>query len=286
MKRWQQRLAAYLSDRNKFFWLVAGSLSIALVGVLDYLTGYQTSFSLFYLAPIFAVTWFGGRGLGIVACIASVLTWLVADYTGGYLWPHPLIHLWNTSVSLGLFLIASLLLAALHVALQHEYELSRTDSLTGAVNRRCFLELAENEMQRLARHGHPFTIAFIDLDDFKAVNDRWGHQAGDTVLCMVVSCVQQHLRKVDTVGRMGGDEFVVLLPETGADAGEKAIAKIHRQLADKMQRERWPVTFSIGVITCSKTPLSIDELINQADRSMYLAKQQGKNQIRYTITAD
>jgi len=146
--------------------------------------------------------------------IASAITWLIADFTSGHIYSHSAIPYWNMSVRLGTFLIITFLLSTLKSALEHEKELARTDSLTGIANRRYFIELANMEINRACRYKHPFTIVHIDLDNLKAVNDRFGHSTGDTVLRLVVNTIQNNIRATDIVARLGGDEFVILLPET------------------------------------------------------------------------
>ncbi|MFA4915140.1 MAG: GGDEF domain-containing protein [Syntrophales bacterium] len=108
------------------------------------------------------------------------------------------------------------------------------------------------EIERSQRHKHPFTVTYFDLDNFKTVNDRFGHSMGDNVLCTVVRYAKTHLRKMDIVARLGGDEFAFLLPETDQVQARVAISKIQISLLDEMYRNDWPVTFSIGVLTCIK----------------------------------
>jgi diguanylate cyclase (GGDEF)-like protein len=103
----------------------------------------------------------------------------------------------------------------LRSAMEREKEAARTDSLTGAMNSRAFGELATAELHRARRYERPFTIAYVDIDDFKAVNDRFGHSSGDTLLRLVAETMKHNSRAVDVIARVGGDEFVILFPETG-----------------------------------------------------------------------
>ncbi len=157
------------------------------------------------------------------------------------------------------------------------------DDLTTAVNRRAFQDVATSEMQRLRRHQRPLTIGYIDVDNFKVVNDTLGHSVGDLLLKTVVSTLGAHLRMVDTVARLGGDEFAVLLPETDRDAAQVVIDRLCHFLLMEMRRHDWPVTFSIGVVTYYEAPYSIDELIGIADTVMYGVKNNQKDAITYTV---
>jgi diguanylate cyclase (GGDEF)-like protein/PAS domain S-box-containing protein len=172
---------------------------------------------------------------------------------------------------------------ALKKALAREEELARTDYLTGAANARHFYELVQAEINRFSRHKHPFIIAYVDLDNFKTVNDLFGHKTGDKVLCAVVQHVNGRLRKTDCFARLGGDEFAFLMTETDAEGLRETIPAIHRGLLLEMQRNHWPVTFSIGVITCMGVPQKVDELITLADKLMYSIKNNGKNAIGYAV---
>jgi GGDEF domain-containing protein len=122
------------------------------------------------------ITWVSGSRIGIIASFISSLVWLAADAASGNTYSNPLIPFWNTLIRFSFFIIITLLLAALKDALGIEKEFARIDSLTGAVNSRFFYELAQMEIDRSQRYKHPFTLAYIDLDNFKTLNDQFGHQ--------------------------------------------------------------------------------------------------------------
>jgi diguanylate cyclase (GGDEF)-like protein len=193
---------------------------------------------------------------------------------------HKVVYLWNTAIRLGFFLLTVLSLR-LGKTLERERALARSDYVTGVVNARFFRDLAQREIDRSARYLHPFTIAYIDVDNFKAINDAFGHATGDKVLSAVADSMQQHLRKTDVVARVGGDEFVILLPEIGTEAAQAVISKMRQRLSEEMQDKSWPVTFSIGVLTFTAVPVSADEMLTMADKMMYTVKNSGKNNISY-----
>jgi diguanylate cyclase (GGDEF)-like protein len=232
------------------------------------------------------VTWFAEKRLGAMASIASAIVWLLADIASGHPYSNPAIYYWNSIIRFGFFIIVTILLSALKQAHEHEKELARVDSLTGAVNARFFSELIQLEIERSQRYRRPFTLAYIDVDNFKAINDRFGHSVGDEVLYTIVKHAREHLRKTDIVARLGGDEFAFLLPETDQVGAQITVSKIQNSLLDEMRSNGWPVTFSIGVLTCMNIPKTSDELVKQADNLMYSVKNNGKNGITYSIYTD
>lgn len=265
--------------------LAIGGALIAMIGITDFVTGYEYAFSLFYLVPVALLTWRLGRAPGYVSAIVSALVWLAADLGSGH--PHSTVFvpIWNTVIRFFVFALVVALLRALHAALSRETALARVDGLTGAVNAHHFYELAQNEIERARRYRRPFALAYIDLDNFKAVNDAHGHAAGDRVLRDVVTLIREQVRRTDVIARLGGDEFVVLLPETGAAAAEQALAKIRAQLLREMQARQLGVTFSIGILTCTEPPSSTDALVRQADALMYTVKAGTKDAIRSALYA-
>jgi diguanylate cyclase (GGDEF)-like protein len=266
--------------------VLAGFLCVVLVfliGVIDYQTGYELAFSLFYLIPICLATWVSGRDLGLLVSILGACVWYLADVLSGHIYTSSLIYLWNTGIRLGFFAVVTFVLASLRESLDHERNLSRTDHLTGAANTRAFLELIQSETDRYERYQHPFTVVYIDLDNFKAVNDRYGHLVGDKVLHAIVADVRKRLRKTDVIGRLGGDEFGLLLPETGQEAAQVVVKKIRDGILSAMQLRKLPVTASLGVVTCQGVPKSAEILIKAADDLMYSIKNHGKDGIGYSV---
>ncbi len=275
-----------LNKRGTLFWMVVCIPSVVLLGVIDLLTGYDLSFSLFYFGPISAASWFAGRRLGLIVSAASTATWLFADLASGSTVMTPLVMIWNTLIRFCIFAVISLLLDRLHHAYQKEQELARMDRTTGVSNSRYFYEVAQFELDHARRFMHPFSIAYFDLDNFKTVNDRLGHAGGDAVLQTVSNNTRKLLRTTDVIARLGGDEFAILLPGTDRVGAEAVISKIHGSLMADMKSNDWPVTFSIGVVTFTSPPQSVDAMIHSADELMYTVKRDTKDGVRYEIFAD
>jgi len=277
------RLANF-AKKSSIFWMTTGCLFVAGVGIADVVTGSELAFGLFYLIPIVLVTWFSGRNPGFAISVIAAITWFIADALGGQSYSQPIVRYWNAAVRLGFFVVVTLLLPALK-ALEREKEIARIDQLTGIANRRHLFEAAQTELYRCQRYKRPFTIAYIDLDGFKTVNDQSGHRTGDRVLCAVVNRAKSLLRRTDFMARLGGDEFILLLPETDQDAAQIIVSKFQAALLDEMRRNDWPVTFSVGALTCRDGPIDADELIKRADDLMYSVKKNGKNAIAYAVYA-
>ena len=168
-------------------------------------------------------------------------------------------------------------------ALRAELDAARTlvavDPLTGTLNRRGTEEAFLREAARSDRHGTPFCAALLDLDDFKRLNDTHGHQTGDAALCHVASVLRHALRPNDIVGRYGGEEFLVLLPETRMDAALAAMTRLKRELASAAlvhRRARLSVTFSAGVAARARGE-TYASVVGRADKALYQAKYDGKN---------
>ncbi len=167
----------------------------------------------------------------------------------------------------------------LKTLLANEQELSRVDPLTMVPNRRGFYESLEKERVRTVRYHRPVTLGYINVDNFKKMNDTFGHTMGDELLVAVAAAVRTNLRISDVVARLGGDEFAVLLPETDAIGSERVLKKLRLKLLDAMRERGWDVTFSIGAVTFLDPPASLDILVRMADETMYAIKARGKNDV-------
>lgn len=156
------------------------------------------------------------------------------------------------------------------------------DALTGISNRRHFMEEAAKELERARRFGRPVSVMMIDLDHFKKVNDEYGHAAGDAALQAAVKRSLESLRQLDIMGRLGGEEFAVVMPETNLEEGRVAAERLRRHVAERpllAGREAVPCTVSIGVAEMTEKDRSIDDMLNRADKALYHAKESGRDQV-------
>jgi diguanylate cyclase (GGDEF)-like protein len=262
--------------------MVGGFSLVVLVAVIDCLIGPDLSVALFYLLPIAALAWRGGYAYGILISLGAAVAWYTVDVLQ-HPGVAPGIRLWNGAVHLAFFAVAAGLLARLRDALRGERLLARTDALTGAANARIFYESTRSELQRAARTQRPFTVAYFDLDDFKAVNDQLGHSTGDQVLRRVAAVIRQSIRANDILARLGGDEFALLCPETDAAGATAALLRLREALSQEMTTDRWKVTFSLGAATFVEPPADVDTVVHTVDALMYEAKHGGKNRVRHDV---
>lgn len=156
-----------------------------------------------------------------------------------------------------------------------------TDPLTGIANRRRFDELVKQEVQRCQRFGHTMSLLLLDIDHFKQVNDTHGHQQGDQAILSLVRRIAKQLREVDILGRWGGEEFIILLPETSLDLAWASAERIRLAIASESHPLgadiEIPLTVSIGISASQGPQDNVDNMVRRADTALYLAKKQGRN---------
>lgn len=273
-----------LLESLKRGWLLTIAAGVVLLlGVVDYLTGFEFSFSFFYLIPVTVVAWALSRNTGLAFSMLSAIVWLISNQLSGLQYSSPIIGVWNTMVRFGFYSVVTILLTELRHALEEERILANTDPLTGALNRRSFNEIAEKRMIFAEINRRPYTIVYIDLDNFKTINDTLGHAIGDLVLKTVVDAIQKQIRTKDFLARLGGDEFAILLTDTDRDQAESIVQRLRSFLSERMKYNQWNITFSIGVLTVLSMPESADKLVSLADALMYDIKGKGKNAVLYSV---
>ncbi|MDP1636181.1 MAG: diguanylate cyclase, partial [Gallionellaceae bacterium] len=197
----------------------------------------------------------------------------------------------ETAVLVIAFMLSSVVFSILIVRLlreQHAYQdelkqQAQVDYLTGVSNRGHFMLLAAQELARATRYGNDLSLFMLDIDLFKQVNDRHGHKAGDLVLIKLAEVCRETLREVDVIGRVGGEEFAILLPETGGVAAAEVAERLRRVLAEtQVPQEKGPsvqFTVSIGVSTLISADDTLDVLLSRADDALYKAKESGRNKV-------
>lgn len=258
-------------------------LLVCAIAVADVATGPDVSLSVFYLLVVILVSSTGRRSHAWFICLVSAAGWLSADAVTRGDYESWFLPLWNVTVRFAVFSICAALVVALVRTVAHERLLSRSDPLTGLANRRALQEHAERELARMARTGAPLTVAYLDIDRFKLVNDVRGHTAGDAVLLAVGRTLRDEGRGADVVARVGGDEFAVLLPDTGDETARIVTARLRAALEALAADSGWPVGFSVGAVTCAAPGRSTHELLERADQLMYEAKRSGDGQIRFDV---
>jgi diguanylate cyclase (GGDEF)-like protein len=252
--------------------LVLGVVLVALIAFGDWVTGPELSFSVLYMGAVVAVTWLGSRRHGmLVAGLAAAESLLATVLGHGALGPA---DIWNASTQLAVLVLTATLIGSLRRALVDQRRMAMVDPLTGAMNRRAFQLVAERERLRAGREGTPLSLAYFDLDDFKEINDRLGHAAGDDLLTGFATAVNETIRGTDLLARIGGDEFVLLLPDTDAREAMLVVDRVRNLLVDETGSGA-TVTTSVGIATFRFPPNTVDALLAGADDLLYQAKGRG-----------
>ena len=158
-------------------------------------------------------------------------------------------------------------------------EMAIFDSLTKLYARGPFMQMVGTEFERYKRYRNPFSLIMIDVDHFKSINDNYGHNIGDVILSAIASIMQSTIRKTDFIGRYGGEEFIVLLPDTKCKNAADVAEKMRLMISENSFHSAGMVTVSCGVVEISEQVQSIEELINEADKNLYTAKHDGRNRV-------
>ncbi len=254
---------------------VAASL---LVAVIDTLIAHQLSLSVVHILAIGAAAWCGGLPPALIIAATAGVDALVHTARSGM--PGTL----GLVVAGGLIEAAVLAVTALAVRRARRLVVAHAaramhDSLTGALSRGAFQDLAGRELRRVARHGGPMSVAYFDIDDFKHVNDTRGHAEGDRILRLVADAVVASVRAGDAFARVGGDEFVLLLPDADVVDAAGVIRRITTAARAVQAVGTAAVTLSIGVATFREPPDEVHEMITYADELMYRAKHAGGDRV-------
>jgi diguanylate cyclase (GGDEF)-like protein len=281
MQRLLQPLERWLAQLSSSAIFLLAAVLVAFLGWLDYATGFEISFSFFYLLPISLTAWYLNLKHAYFFTAVSILTWLISNWAAGQYYSSEWIRFFNALVRLGTFFMIAYLIHTLKFALHAEQTTARTDYLTGIYNKRHFITQLELELKRANRLQYPVSMVYIDLDNFKMVNDDLGHHAGDAQLTLIAQTISGLIRKTDLFARLGGDEFGLFLPDTDQARARPVLEKIERTVLHELSILNSPITLSMGVITFQAPPQDTDTIIKAADALMYQAKQTGKQQTIY-----
>ncbi len=258
---------------------------IILVGWIDYVTGLELRVFPLYFLPIALVTWRSGRGAGMGMALFADAVWFVSNEFAGMTSSAPYIVVGNVLSYLFAFCVIAWLTSEQREALLRERELARNDALTALLNVRGFYERAAQEIERSHRNGAPLTLAVLDLDHFKDVNDNHGHAAGDRMLVEVAETLKRRLRATDIAARMGGDEFAILMPDTRLAGAGTVLESLRAGIHSVADAHAYPVTASVGACEFLRAPDSLDTMLAAADSAMYEVKHGGRNRVLLKETA-
>jgi diguanylate cyclase (GGDEF)-like protein len=252
--------------------------TVMAIAYADHQLGYEYGFSYFYLLPVILATRNLGKLNGFLISAMAAGLWAMMDKLHGIQYKFVLAPYWLSLIRFTLFSI----MVFIFDGWEKEKENARTDTLTLIANRRAFEEFGQVEIKRCRRYGHPFSIIYLDVDNFKTINDRFGHKAGDKLLTQLAQALRASFRETDIVARLGGDEFSVILVETDARGARTALDRVCDTI-ENIPHVGSIVTLSIGLLTYVRPPDNFDEAVKKADELMYLAKNKGKNCIESAV---
>jgi diguanylate cyclase (GGDEF)-like protein len=249
---------------------------LALISGLDYATGLDYTFSLFYYIVVALGALLLGRWLGFVTSALTVILWTAVSLANGMHYGQIGGLVWAivTRVTT-LVLLVSLVTTLQDLAFELGH-LAQRDPLTHVLNRRTFVEILDREVRKANRYDRPLTLAYFDIDDFKEINDRRGHQGGDGVLKALVSTIQDRIRPEDALARFGGDEFVLLLPDLSFQDAQTALGRIFGGLPAELPGG---ASVSVGAMTFFPVSGDLDALVHRVDQVLYEVKRSGKGRL-------
>ncbi len=233
--------------------------------------------------PVLLASWYGGSKTGMAIAAISAISLFITNYSLVSYNINNSSALYDSIITLAAYVFISTIVTNFRKVHSVEVVAADTDTLTGLSSSRKFYIELEHELNRSRRYGHPLSLAYIDVDNFKNINDTLGHPVGDELLVQLSKTLQISLRATDTIARIGGDEFICLLPETEQNAAKSAIINTEKNLKDTMQKHSWDVSFSIGVVTFEILPEDVAQAVTLADDLMYQVKRENKNDIAYKI---
>ncbi|EAQ80890.1 GGDEF domain-containing protein [Blastopirellula marina] len=281
MERWLDACTA-----NRQLTILVASCFCIVIGGLDLFLGNEVPISGLCLPFVVAVCWVASLQTAMVLSLFCAMAWIIDDtfFLHSTSPGVTLTEVWLTTVHACFFLAIVSVIWRLRCAYERERVFARIDSLTGLLNITAFNDTAEREAARCRRSGSPLTVAFIDCDNFKQVNDTLGHRTGDRLLKQIARTLCQSVREMDAVARLGGDEFALLLPNANRDQAEIVIKRVRARLSDAMSTENWPVTFSIGVAVYHNPDADADALLHGADQLMYDVKHNAKDGVAFQVS--
>jgi diguanylate cyclase (GGDEF)-like protein len=260
-------VARRLRSRGELVPVVVGLAVITLGYLFDYLSARDLSVAVVYFFAVGFMAWSGGLRAGVIGAVAAGVAEGIDAF--GEADPSSVV-VWNSLTTLLVLAGFVVVVDLLRRALDRAESQARFDALTGAANLLACQERGEIELARLERLGGQLSVAFLDLDSLKELNDRAGHPAGDAALVHLVRTAQETLRPTDLLARVGGDEFVLLLPDTDSDEAITVTRRIQDQLRDTVGEESLSIT--VGLVTWRHPPENTEELFVEADALMYEAK--------------
>ena len=265
----------WVSWRLALAWLIS-IIIVIMLGQVRVSTDAEFTFASLVLLPVLFMSWIGGARHGFLMAMFAAVMWGVADIFSEKVFSAWWVPWANSATRLMTYCLVVYFVAQIRLGFEQVQAHASQDALTGLQNRRAFIEAGEVEVERSKRYAHSMAVVFLDLDNFKQLNDSKGHDAGDAALKATAKALRMALRSNDQIARLGGDEFAILLPEieysAAVDAGQKILLVVNRALECFP-----PVKVSVGVAWFGVADRAFAAMIEAADELMYEAKKSGKN---------
>ncbi len=260
-------------------------ISVAGLAIVDSLSGPGVGFAVFYALAVMGATFHAGWVAGTIIAISASAAGFFARLLYYSSDVSVTTALWNLGNEMAVFMVLVFITGHLRRLLDQLSAQSRLDLLTGSLNTRGIIEAFDTERARAIRAATPLSIAFMDLDNMKRVNDELGHAEGDEMLRTLASSVLSSIRETDIFGRVGGDEFALILPDTDEHKALRAIQRL-RRVVNRRSRPGGPyISVSVGVVTFRRDPPDAADALRAADALMYTAKRAGGNRVAGSVLA-
>jgi diguanylate cyclase (GGDEF)-like protein len=265
--------------KHRIVGLAASAIFTSIIGALDVITGFELASSFFYLLPVTVAVVMCGRRLALLVSFLCASVWLGADIYSGAHYSKLLIPYWNAMTILGYYVVHTFLFSFMLTLLKEQRQLAVKDHMTGVLNGRMFEEILSLEISNAERTGKSVALCYLDIDNFKNINDKFGHSEGDKVLKAFCKIAADNIRSSDILARVGGDEFAILFREAGLAEGKEIMERIGASLSQLSDAMKCTPQLSVGIANFITPPSSANTIMAEADKLMYEAKKQGKNRI-------
>jgi diguanylate cyclase (GGDEF)-like protein len=252
---------------------------VILIGIFDFASGILLRVFPLYFFPVGMIAWNIGFRASVGVSLVAITAWEESNRLAGLPFHSIFVSAWNITIQLLSLLFLGWMLDRLRRLMHAERTRSKTDSVTQLPNARAFMEAVEHETVRSKRHRHPMTVAYVDLDGFKAVNDNHGHERGDRVLRAIGDILRTNIRTSDLAARLGGDEFGLLLIEIDAERARNLLDRVRERIWAAMNEDGLAVSASIGAVSFESGDREPQELLQRADELMYRVKKAGRNAV-------
>jgi diguanylate cyclase (GGDEF)-like protein len=275
---WQNKLQVVNEGHLRVIWSIFIIAFAVVIFILNYNSSRFINVFPLNLAPVLLAVWKLGLAAGVATSIFCCLMGFVTEF---FTKPEASLVV-IISITLARIIILSFLAYgswAIQAMLEYLLEVGLKDTLTDMNNRRAFFTQGYAELLRTMRAQNPISVLFLDLDNFKTVNDQNGHAVGDVVLQVVASIIKTRLRQIDIPARLGGDEFAVILPSTDGAGALKLGKELHKSIGESLLAMGVPISISIGIATFYTPPATLDYALQCADSLMYEIKNSTKNAV-------